>query len=389
MLGLVGLIGRLKFAGDEGFLGLGLKDRFRGVVSGLGKGEHEFRYHRLMLPLGPQKSIPGSGHAFVRCVRAHWRALTGGSAVRDAQRRTLVACSGGADSAALVLALADRPIEVAHIVHDLRPERQAYADRDAVRVLAESLRLPFCEDSVAVRGEPGNLEANAAAARYEALRVLAQDRDIPFIATAHHADDQLETLLLRLARGSGVAGLRGIAPVRSLGSVKLIRPMLEIGRDQGRAFCCECGFDWREDATNADISRARSAIRHTVLPALLAAEPRALKGAARTARQMRLATGALEAESVRVLACATRVGGSCTWNRRDLVDESAAVVGGALRGAAAEILGGRFADARGSDTVLAATRAIYDDGPHAKRFAWRGLTVTVDRHTVRIERNEQ
>jgi tRNA(Ile)-lysidine synthase len=341
-----------------------------------------------MSPLGPQKSVPGSGHAFVRRVRAQWRALTGGSAIRDAERRTLVACSGGADSAALVLALSDRPIEVAHIVHDLRSKALAHADRDAVRVLAESLELPFCQASVSVRDQTGNLEANAANARYEALCELAAHRGLALIATAHHADDQLETLLLRLARGAGVAGFRGIAPVRSLGSVRLVRPMLEITRAQCRAFCTECGWVWREDATNADLSRARSAIRHTVLPALLAAEPRALKGAQRTARQMRLAAGVLEAQTARVLKEATRVGGSCTWNRCDLVDEPAGVVGGALRSAASEIMGGRCADARGSDTVLAVTRAIYDDGPHAKRFAWRGLTVTVDRQTVRIERNE-
>ena len=298
-----------------------------------------------------------------------------------------MACSGGADSAALVLALADRPIEVAHVVHDLRPEPEALADRDAVRVLAESLGVPFCEARVCVRELAGNLEANAADARYQALQQLAQDRGIPFIATAHHANDQLETLLLRLARGAGVSGMRGIAPVRRLGSVRVVRPLLEVGRASCRAFCRECGFDWREDATNADLSRARSAIRHTVLPALLEAEPRALKGAGKTARQMRLATGALEAQCARVLADATRVGGSYAWNRRALVDEPVAVVGGALREAATEIMGGRFADARGSDTVGAVTRAIFDGGLHAKRFAWRGLTVTVDRQTVRIERN--
>lgn len=332
--------------------------------------------------------LPGSGHAFVRGVRSRWRALTGSSAVRDADRRTLIACSGGADSAALVLALADRGVEIAHILHDLRPAPEAEADRDAVQALAQSLGIPFAQASVEVRDRPGNAEANASRARYDALRRLAEKRGIAFVATAHHADDQLETLLLRLARGSGAHGLRGIAPSRRLGQVRVIRPMLEATRAESRALCAECGFDWREDRTNTDLSRARAAIRHTVVPALLAVEPRALGGASRTARQMRLASVLIDAEAQRLLAAADSAPDHFQWPRDLLAKEPATTIGAALRQAATRLLGNRFADARHSDAVLEVVRAIRDASPHARRFAWRGLTITLDRRTVRIERNE-
>ncbi len=334
-----------------------------------------------------QFSIPGSGHAFVRAVRTHWRSLTGGSAVRDAERRTLVACSGGADSAALVLALADRPIEVAHIVHDLRSEAEAIGDRDAVRDLADSLGLPFHEQKVCVRDRPGNLEANASTGRYEALREIAVGRGIGLVATAHHAEDQLETLLMRIARGSGVAGLSGIAPVRSEGSVQIVRPMLSVSRNDAQSFCRICGHAWREDATNADISRARAAIRHTVLPALIEAEPRVLTGAARTVRQMQLAKSVLENEAARVLSTADRVLNRCVWDRAALADEPVAVVGAALRAAADALLAGRHADTRGSDSVLAVSETICSRSATSARYDWRGLVVSVDSHCVSLERD--
>jgi len=299
-----------------------------------------------------------------------------------------VACSGGADSAALVLALADRGIEVAHIVHDLRPQAQTLADRDAVRSLCEAIGVPFREDSVAVRDQQGNAEANASRARYEALRRLAEASNIAYVATAHHAEDQLETMLLRLARGAGVRGLRGIAPSRRLGSVRVIRPLLDVSREQCRALCGECGFEWREDETNTDLSRARAAIRHRVLPALLEVEPRALGGASRCARQMRLTAAVIETETDRLFAAAAVEPGRYTWERAAMAREQPKIIGAALRRAADEAMADRFADARSSASVLRVVRAIRDASAEARRFDWTGLHLTVDRHLVCIERSE-
>ena len=223
--------------------------------------------------------------------------------------RTLVGCSGGADSVALLLALAaatDRLV-VGHVVHDLRPREEALADREFVRDLAERLGLEFAEAEVGVkakrkeRGAKGgsgtrNVEALARRARYAALMEMAGERGIRFVAVAHHADDQLETVVMSLLRGSGPAGLSGMPERRVLGwpdelRVWLVRPMLGavirggITREVCRRMCERAGIAWREDATNADTSRLRSAVRHRVVPVLKEIRPSAAERATSAARR--------------------------------------------------------------------------------------------------------
>jgi tRNA(Ile)-lysidine synthase len=197
--------------------------------------------------------------------------------------RLLVAVSGGADSVALLRALAllaDRrrfklSLTVAHVNHHLRGER---SDGDAlfVRTLASQLKLPCHITGVDLQGTPGNLEAAARRARYDALATLARESGTRYIATAHHADDQLETLLMRFIRGAGVRGLRGIAARRRLrhddSSLKLavVRPMLAVERADAVGFLNTLGQHWREDETNADTSLVRNRLRHEVIPLLKA-----------------------------------------------------------------------------------------------------------------------
>lgn len=287
-----------------------------------------------------------------------WRALTGGRATRDAGRRTVVACSGGADSSALVLALARvRPgVTVAHVVHDLRPPEQALADRDATRWLAGKLGLEFVEASVRVRDGVGasrgvttNLEARARRARYAALAELAERAGCWWVATGHHADDQLETVLMRLMRGAGPTGLGGIADARPIGrGVTLVRPMLSITREDARRLCVEAGWSWREDATNADESLLRSAVRHRVVPALLGLAPAVRERVATTARLSRgagdvvkgCASELMELGRVRETfeANENRRGDwprSLEWSRGLLRSEPEVVIGELLRSAVA------------------------------------------------------
>ncbi|VAX42586.1 tRNA(Ile)-lysidine synthetase, partial [hydrothermal vent metagenome] len=171
-----------------------------------------------------------------RGVVARWRALTGGQPADDHDRRTLVACSGGADSVALVLMLAagggvGSEIVVGHVLHDLRSADETAADRDLVAGLAARLGLRFVEAPVTVRDQPGNAEGNAREARYHQLERLAWETGCPFVATAHHANDQVETMLMAMLRGAGVGGMAGMEPRRGLGErgIALVRPMLEIG----------------------------------------------------------------------------------------------------------------------------------------------------------------
>jgi tRNA(Ile)-lysidine synthase len=182
----------------------------------------------------------------------------------------LVAVSGGADSVALLdLLRALGPalrvsLHVAHVHHGLRAE--AEADADFVRELCERLGTPFHLERVEVRCGPPwqGLESEARRARYAALlsraRVLGADR----IATGHTADDQAETVLMRLLEGAGPRGLAGIAPARGL----LVRPLLETRRSAIERHLRERGLDWIEDRTNRDVRFLRNRIRHAVLPFL-------------------------------------------------------------------------------------------------------------------------
>lgn len=197
--------------------------------------------------------------------------------------KLLVGVSGGADSVALLRALAllaDRrkfklSLTVAHVNHHLRGER---SDGDAlfVQTLANQLKLPCHITGVHLEGESGNREAVARRARYRALATLARECGASYIATAHHADDQLETMLMRFIRGTGVRGLRGIASRRRMrndqSSLKLVvvRPMLAVERTDVVGFLRTLGQTWREDESNADTALVRNRLRHEVIPLIKA-----------------------------------------------------------------------------------------------------------------------
>jgi tRNA(Ile)-lysidine synthetase-like protein len=224
-------------------------------------------------------------HPLVRSVaRAlrHRCGVTAGASI-------VVACSGGADSVVLLRVLAMLAgrrkwrlnLIVGHIQHHLR--EGAEDDAAFVKQLAESLHLPFERRDIQPADLPGNLEANARRLRYAALAEIAGEHGASFIATAHHADDQLETLLMRILRGTSVAGLRGIAWSRKLlnngdsdNGVRphyLIRPMLAVDQTDITALLDQLDQPWREDATNLDTDRTRARLRHDVLPVLKDLQP--------------------------------------------------------------------------------------------------------------------
>lgn len=325
-----------------------------------------------------------------RIVRA-WRSLTGGSERRDAERATLVACSGGVDSCALAIALSGvRPAPVVgHVVHDLREASETAADRDAARALAERLGLAFAEAEVFVRDGPGNAEARARRARYDALARMATAHGCGFIATGHHADDQLETVLMRLIRGSGPRGLGGIRPVRSLGAVSVVRPMLEVTRADAVRLCEGVGWAWREDATNRDESMVRNAIRARVIPEIRAVRPDAAQRAAVTATVCRLAADALEREARLVLNAVTRRAGEgpLVLARAGLAAAPMAVRCEALRMVLADAgdAGGTGKDRAGWRVLEPAARAIGDRGTEPRAFRVGSMVVSVRAHEVCVE----
>ena len=193
----------------------------------------------------------------------------------------LVAVSGGCDSVAMLevlCRLAAEPgrqwdLSVAHLNHRLRPD--ADADADFVRELARRRNLPCvveAEDVAASAAERSvSIETAARDLRYAFLAKTAVRLGATVVAVGHHADDQVETVLLRIARGTHLQGLRGIPARRDLAEaagVSLVRPLLGMRRERIEQFCLRVGLDWRTDQTNADTTYRRNFIRHELLPML-------------------------------------------------------------------------------------------------------------------------
>jgi len=211
-----------------------------------------------------------------------------------AQDAVVVAVSGGADSIALLDALVrfreskglPGSIAVAHLNHQLRGE-ESDGDETFVRNLTGRLKLPVFIEKIAVaecaRAEKQNLEATARRLRYEFLRKVAEERGANIVVTGHTLDDQAETILMRLIRGSGAEGLRGVQQIVTLSeSVKLIRPMLEITRAEVIEHCEHYVLAFRSDRSNFLADFTRNRIRLELLPMMETFNPRVKEALART-----------------------------------------------------------------------------------------------------------
>lgn len=187
--------------------------------------------------------------------------------------RIIVAISGGADSVALLdllVSLQDFPLQliIAHLNHQLRGT-ESDKDEAFVRNLALHYNLPFeiaHSDIQELSRQTGkSLEEAGREARYTFFEELRQRWQAATIAVAHHADDQAETFLLRLLRGAGTTGLAAMAPANH---TKIIRPLLEITRQELRNYLAANNLTFREDASNTDQTFLRNRIRHELLPLL-------------------------------------------------------------------------------------------------------------------------
>ncbi len=181
-----------------------------------------------------------------------------------------VAVSGGADSVCLLHALLLlRPrwnlrLHVLHLNHNLRGE-ESREDAEFVRRLSAEFGLPITVGEAHPAESADNLEQAAREARRAFFREAISAGAVERVALGHTRSDQAETVLFRLLRGAGSAGLAGIRPVTAEG---LIRPLIEIDRAEVEAFLQERGVSWREDSTNASRAFARNRIRHDLLPLL-------------------------------------------------------------------------------------------------------------------------
>lgn len=211
----------------------------------------------------------------------------------------VVAFSGGADSLALLaslVALPGPPVEAVVIDHGLRPGSAGEAER--ALALARSLGVEARVVKVHVAGK-GGLEAAARRARYKALAMAATGRPI---LTGHTADDQAETLLLRLGRGAGLRGAGGIHFETSIEGAHLIRPLLEVRRSEILAAVRALGLSPVEDPTNHTDDFSRNVVRHRILPLLESIAPGATESLARFASFAEEDEGYLGAEAARIRA---------------------------------------------------------------------------------------
>jgi tRNA(Ile)-lysidine synthase len=228
----------------------------------------------------------------------------------------IVAVSGGADSTALLLGLEELirsgklavKLVVAHLNHCIRLGR---SDEDAqwVAELGDQLGI-----EVIVGREPvkewalktlDNLEQAGRSLRYRFLAEVAEGRAASFVLTGHTMDDQAETVLLRLLRGSGLEGLSGMHPVRPLESgrgILLARPLLKWARRlETQEYCRHRRIDFRVDETNADHRFARARVRSELVPLIQSFNPRAVEALSRMATLLRGDSAALTAQAVELL----------------------------------------------------------------------------------------
>ena len=233
---------------------------------------------------------------FPRMLLAEWRKLR----LPMADETVLVAVSGGADSTALLLAIEELKrfnklyagVCVAHLDHRLRKS----SSKDAKWVAELSTKLGFrsiigrakvAEDA---RADGDNLEQAARQARYAFLERTAKRVSANYILTAHTMDDQAETVLMRLMRGSaslGLGGMEALRPLAKNSSIKLVRPLLWARRAETEDYCRLRRIDFLSDEMNDDLAFARVKVRKQLLPLMQSFNNRIVEAISRTATQLR------------------------------------------------------------------------------------------------------
>jgi tRNA(Ile)-lysidine synthetase-like protein len=238
--------------------------------------------------------MASSGGDVVATVRRAVREALDRHDLLSGRRRIVVAVSGGADSLCLLDALAavvpdpGRRLFVGHIDHQLRPE--SAADAEHVKQVALGLGVPGTVDTVNVaalaKAERLGIEEAARRGRYRSLSRMADDLGTDIVLTGHTRDDFVETVVLRILRGAGTHGLSGIAEVERFSAsafdpargklapaLRVVRPLLQVGRTETVAYCEARGIRWLIDPSNTDPAFTRNRVRAHLLPVLRTYNP--------------------------------------------------------------------------------------------------------------------
>ena len=320
-------------------------------------------------------------------------------------QRVLVGVSGGPDSVALlhVLLSWDRQcaagceFHVAHLDHGIRGQASVADARWVAELaeLAERLALPCHVGRADVPGlasaRGGSIEATARHERYRFLAATARDTGCVRVALGHHADDQVETVLARLLRGTGLRGLAGMPVRRTLPGgptgCEIVRPLLGVWRADVLRFLDQQGQTYRTDATNADVAYQRNWIRHELVPVLEQHAGPGVRGRLyRLADQSQQMHAYLDACVGGLLGGAGAETGPQRWVvARDVVRHAHEAVVGALVWSAMGALGGALGDLT-YDKVSEWVGAIGGEGEHGSADLPGGVRLVWDPDTVRFER---
>jgi tRNA(Ile)-lysidine synthase len=306
--------------------------------------------------------------------------------------RVLAAVSGGPDSTCLLLLLAAlrRPLQfelqAAYFDHELRGRRAATAERRFVEGVCDSLGVPLHAGAGDVRTHAKmakrSIEDAARTLRYRFLASVGRQHECDVIATGHTKDDQAETVLLHLIRGSGLRGLAGMSPSSSMPlggrtqmGLRLVRPMLTLSRKDTERHCRNSGLAPIDDASNRSSAFARNRVRHELLPALRRFNPRIEDALAGLADSAAADDATLDAIAHALVDDQDR---SATIDKRSLCDAPPAIAARAVRIAFASAMGAsRDLARRHIDAVLRTARS-----PSASLDLPGGVVVDVQRSSV-------
>ncbi|MDP6501544.1 MAG: tRNA lysidine(34) synthetase TilS [Dehalococcoidales bacterium] len=287
------------------------------------------------------------------------------------QNQLLVAVSGGPDSVCLLHILAnlreelDIKLHVAHLDHQLRG---AESEADAVYVsqLARELGIPATIASRDVEGyrvrQRASLEEAARDVRYTFLAEVAESIGTDRVAVGHTSDDQVETILMHLIRGTGTRGLRGLQPNSPWGpsesNLTIVRPLLSLSRQETIDYCCRYRLEPRSDATNLSLSALRNKIRHQLVPLLESYNPRIDEALIRMARIAGDDLTSLNKEGLRLWGTiAQKQGEAIVLDRKDFLELPSGLKRHLLRESIEQLLGDlKDIEARHIEAIIAAAR---------------------------------
>lgn len=284
--------------------------------------------------------------------------------------------------AAILASVDPKPI-IVHVVHDLRPTDMTVRDRDAVISFAAELGCECIHQSIHTKSLPGNQEHNARTARYDTLAQIALDQGIEFVATGHHADDQLETMLMNLSRGAGMRGLAGINDTRSFQGTTIIRPMLGITHQDAIDLCHELEINFTHDHSNDDLSLTRNRLRHTILPALREFDPDIAQRASTSSDSCRSTINALSILVERLLWSLGKLDpDEITWSRTDLETQPCAALVELMWMSINHLCKGIGSDRVNNASLNDVVRAITDSSTEPRSCRLGPIVVEVTARTV-------